>query len=87
MIPHLNSYITPRDGIRITAYTRSLQLARYEATEFSSTFRAGPALVAQGIEHRFPKPCVAGSNPAGGTAKVLLDRLLLDAPTDGGGPW
>ena len=26
-----------------------------------------PALVAQGIEHRFPKPCVAGSNPAGGT--------------------
>ena len=25
------------------------------------------ALVAQGIEHRFPKPCVAGSNPAGGT--------------------
>ena len=34
------------------------------------------ALVAQGIEHRFPKPCVAGSNPAGGTtthqAKVGL---------------
>jgi hypothetical protein len=30
--------------------------------------RLGPrALVAQGIEHRFPKPCVAGSNPAGGT--------------------
>ena len=26
------------------------------------------ALVAQGIEHRFPKPCVAGSNPAEGTA-------------------
>src|SRR5690606_18609964 len=26
-----------------------------------------PALVAQGIERRFPKPCVAGSNPAGGT--------------------
>ena len=25
------------------------------------------ALVAQGIEHRFPKPGVAGSNPAGGT--------------------
>lgn len=28
------------------------------------------APVAQGIEHRFPKPCVAGSNPAGGTAKI-----------------
>jgi hypothetical protein len=26
------------------------------------------ALVAQGIEHRFPKPCVAGSIPAGGTS-------------------
>ena len=25
-----------------------------------------PALVAQGIEHRFPEPCVAGSNPAEG---------------------
>jgi hypothetical protein len=25
------------------------------------------ALVAQGIEQRFPKPCAAGSNPAGGT--------------------
>lgn len=24
------------------------------------------ASVAQGIEHRFPKPCAAGSNPAGG---------------------
>ncbi len=28
---------------------------------------AGAALVAQGKEQRFPKPCVAGSNPAGGT--------------------
>src|SRR5438067_12990270 len=26
-----------------------------------------PALVAQWIEQRFPKPCVAGSIPAGGT--------------------
>src|SRR5690606_26491688 len=35
--------------------------------------RSGPspghALVAQGIEHRCPKPCVAGSNPAGGAAR------------------
>ncbi len=28
---------------------------------------ASPASIAQGIEHRFPKPCVAGSNPARGT--------------------
>ncbi len=35
------------------------------------------ALVAQGIEHRFPKPCVAGSIPAGGTT---LDQV--NAPPD-----
>src|SRR5215470_12568357 len=29
--------------------------------------RSSQALVAQGIEHRFPQPCVAGSIPAGGT--------------------
>ena len=28
------------------------------------------ALVAQGIEHRFPKPCVASSNLAGGTRRT-----------------
>jgi hypothetical protein len=27
-----------------------------------------PALIAQGIEHRFPKPGVVGSNPTGGTS-------------------
>jgi hypothetical protein len=34
------------------------------------------ALVAQGIEHRFPKPCVACSNHAGGTAEVPARRPL-----------
>src|SRR2546428_6311214 len=35
-----------------------------------SFLRAQPlALVAQWIEQRFPKPCVAGSIPAGGTDK------------------
>ena len=63
------------------------------ATELgvSSTFRAGPAPVAQGIERRFPKPCVAGSNPAGGTAvparwhaagrRVPIRGGLRNAPT------
>src|SRR5438067_236850 len=37
---------------------------------FSPTFCASPALVAQWIEQRFPKPCVAGSIPAGGTILV-----------------
>ena len=34
---------------------------------------AYPALVAQGIEHRFPKPCAAGSNPAEGTFVISQD--------------
>src|SRR5258708_7008185 len=29
------------------------------------------APVAQGIEHRFPKPRVAGSNPAGGSFRLV----------------
>src|SRR5690348_8493417 len=33
-----------------------------------------PALVAQGIEHRFPKPCVAGSNPAEGATELRDDQ-------------
>src|SRR4051795_8948241 len=33
------------------------------------------ALVAQGREQRFPKPCVAGSNPAGGTNCQSPERL------------
>ena len=33
-----------------------------------------PAPVAQGIEQRFPKPRVAGSNPAGGTWVFLYVR-------------
>src|SRR5438552_12097267 len=32
-----------------------------------------PALVAQWIEQRFPKPCVAGSIPAGGTDVTSRD--------------
>jgi hypothetical protein len=38
-----------------------------------------PALVAQGIERRFPKPCVAGSNPAGGTDKTPGQRPISDS--------
>lgn len=33
------------------------------------------ALVAQGIEQRFPKPCVAGSIPAGGTSKTSRNAV------------
>src|SRR4029453_8498313 len=34
-----------------------------------------PALVAQWIEQRFPKPCVAGSIPAGGTTSTSGNGL------------
>jgi hypothetical protein len=44
-----------------------------------------PALVAQGIEQRFPKPCVAGSNPAGGTTSDQLFHHL--DPSIIGCPW
>ena len=35
------------------------------------------APVAQGIEHRFPKPVVAGSNPAGGSWPAMARRFDL----------
>src|SRR5580693_1655496 len=35
------------------------------------------ALVAQGIEHGSPKAGVAGSNPAGGTSVLAVQRLFL----------
>ncbi len=44
------------------------------------THRRHPcALVAQGTERRFPKPCVAGSSPAGGAKSKagLMARLLV----------
>ena len=34
------------------------------------------ALVAQGIEHRFPKAGVAGSNPAGGVCFHEVDEWV-----------
>lgn len=34
-----------------------------------------PALIAQGIEHRFPKPGVVGSNPTGGTFRGRAGRI------------
>jgi hypothetical protein len=38
---------------------------------------AVPAPVAQGIERRFPKPCVAGSNPAGGAFKSPVQAVAV----------
>jgi hypothetical protein len=46
---------------------------------FGWDFVAHPGSVAQGIEQRFPKPCVAGSNPAGATHVVFGRRRVADA--------
>src|SRR5690606_13933130 len=43
---------------------------RCDSTRRASTLRGILALVAQGIEHRFPKPGVAGSNPAEGASRA-----------------
>jgi hypothetical protein len=40
--------------------------------DFWITISRVPALVAQGIEHRFPKPCVGCSNHPGGATKDQL---------------
>lgn len=37
-----------------------------------STPRVTPLDVAQGTEHRFPKPCVGGSNPPVETVRIAL---------------
>ena len=47
---------------------------RYRA-ERRALVRRGPASVAQWIEHRFPKPCVAGSIPARGATRHLVARV------------
>ena len=40
-------------------------------------YPVSPAPIAQGIEQRFPKPCVAGSNPAGGATASGLHSVFL----------
>jgi hypothetical protein len=53
-----------------------VRMDRYRANRRTQV-RCGHASVAQWIEHRFPKPCVAGSIPARGATKHLVDRLQL----------
>ena len=51
-------------------------------------YRAWPAaLVAQGIERRFPKPCVAGSNPAEGAEKVRPGARRPSSEPSGAGSF
>ena len=65
---HASRMVTGEASSRQTA-TQSLTTV----PEFRTTFRTRPALVAQGIERRFPKPCVAGSSPAEGADLKLTE--------------
>src|SRR3546814_294195 len=56
------------DGWNVTE--RAARLTPVQPLTVHGPGRGHPALVAQGIEHRFPKPCVAGSNPEIGRAHV-----------------
>ena len=53
---------------------RSSMPTAYSA--LTNLYASACAPVAQGIEQRFPKPCAAGSNPAGGTPYPQLTGLL-----------
>ena len=58
-----------RPGAATTALPQQREIDSAASTVLQQHRRIGPsphALVAQGIEHRFPKPEVAGSNPAAG---------------------
>ncbi len=57
-----------------TSQVQQISAGSHHHIGFSATFSASPALVAQGIEHWFPKPCAAGSNPAEGTGRTRGDQ-------------
>jgi len=72
-----------RDGSAMAQWSRRRRLRiswllasseRLSKQSFRGSIRRGPARVAQGIERRFPKPCVAGSNPAVGAEKSQHSR-------------
>src|SRR3546814_5476587 len=56
------------DGWNVTE--RAARLTPVQPLTVHGPGRGHPALVAQGIAHRFPKPCVAGSNPAEGASET-----------------
>jgi hypothetical protein len=66
----------------VSAQRRSARHTEWHGRE-AGTYLRRSALIAQGIEHRFPKPCVAGSNPAGGTVREwpLLPPPAQTAPS------
>src|SRR3546814_12238945 len=55
------------DGWNVTE--RAARITPVQPLTVHGPGRGHPALVAQGIEHRFPKPCVAGSNTAEGASE------------------
>jgi hypothetical protein len=66
--PHPRRSMKPAVGaLRHLDYPSLSRSGPGRTSEVTAGFQPCAALVAQGIERRFPKPCVAGSNPAGGT--------------------
>ena len=75
-------YIKKQKNIKKTRYRQKpLDLKNAEGLEkhtqsvVLSIGKSAP--VAQGIERRFPKPCVGGSNPLGSARMFLFELLLL----------
>jgi hypothetical protein len=62
------SRVSSRRSPLLTPVAAGYGMREWHGSRDVQCFRRS-ALIAQGIEHRFPKPCVAGSNPAGGTLR------------------
>ena len=64
-----------RPGERLgTPSARPPACSAYPGARVSARWPTDPALVAQGIEQRFPKPCVGSSILPGGTIEVSATR-------------
>jgi hypothetical protein len=75
-----------RPGGQENQTTRPAKLDAHRAhSALTNLYASACAPVAQGIEQRFPKPCAAGSNPAGGTTRppdVALPNRRFRARVD-----
>jgi 8-oxo-dGTP diphosphatase len=78
-----------RPGGQENQTTRPAKLDAHHAhSALTNLYASACAPVAQGIEQRFPKPCAAGSNPAGGTTypqvrSATVPGLLLAIMANG----
>jgi hypothetical protein len=70
--------IEPRLAARACHYAAPSRRWHVDGTRKNgSPYLRRSAPIAQGIEQRFPKPCVAGSNPAGGADAFVLGKEMF----------